>query len=55
MPWGACHDLLDGGPSRNGPLLGLSESLRGDTQGTHPRQLETMEIMRRMNGTSRGR
>jgi hypothetical protein len=28
--------LLDGGPSRNGPLLELSESLRDDILGTHP-------------------
>jgi hypothetical protein len=23
MPWGAHHSFLDGGPSRNGPSLGL--------------------------------
>jgi hypothetical protein len=31
-------NLLHGGPSRSGPLLGTSESLRGDTSGTNPRQ-----------------
>jgi hypothetical protein len=29
---------LDGGPSRKGPLLGPSESLRGGTLGTNPHQ-----------------
>jgi hypothetical protein len=48
MPWGARHGLLssfgwwavllDGVPSHNGPLLGLFESLRGGTLGTHPCQ-----------------
>jgi hypothetical protein len=31
-------NLLDGGLSHCGPLLGLSESLRGGTLGTNPRQ-----------------
>jgi hypothetical protein len=31
-------NLLDGGSSRSGPLLGPSESLRGRTLDTHPRQ-----------------
>jgi hypothetical protein len=31
--------LLDGGLSRNGPLLELSESVRGDIPGTHPHTL----------------
>jgi hypothetical protein len=30
-------NLLDGGLSRSGPLLGPSESLRGGTPGPHPR------------------
>jgi hypothetical protein len=38
MPWGARLGLLDGGPSHNVPLLGISESLRGGTPGTNPRQ-----------------
>jgi hypothetical protein len=32
-------NLLDGGLSRNGPLLGPFESLRGGTLGTHPRHV----------------
>jgi hypothetical protein len=28
-------NLLDGGPSHSGPLLGPSESLRGSTLGTN--------------------
>jgi hypothetical protein len=31
-------NLLDGGLSHTKPLLGPSESLRGGTPGTHPRQ-----------------
>jgi hypothetical protein len=31
-------NLLDGGPSRNGPLLRPLESLQGGTLGTSPRQ-----------------
>jgi hypothetical protein len=31
-------NLLDGGPSHNGSLLGTFESLQGGTSGTHPRQ-----------------
>jgi hypothetical protein len=31
-------NLLDGGPSHSGPLLGPSESMRGGTQGTNPHQ-----------------
>jgi hypothetical protein len=30
-------NLLDVGPSHNRPLLGPSESMRGGTPGTHPR------------------
>jgi hypothetical protein len=39
MPWGHVlifWNLLDGGPSHNRPLLGLSESVRGGTLGTNP-------------------
>jgi hypothetical protein len=31
-------NLLDSGSSRNGPLLGPSESMRGGTSGTNPHQ-----------------
>jgi hypothetical protein len=31
-------NVLDGGPSHSGPLLGPSESMRGGTLGTNPRQ-----------------
>jgi hypothetical protein len=31
-------NLPDGGSSRSGPLLGPSESMRGGTPGTNPRQ-----------------
>jgi hypothetical protein len=31
-------NLLDDGPSRKGPLLGPSESMRGGTLGTNTRQ-----------------
>jgi hypothetical protein len=31
-------NLLDVGPSHNGPLLGPSESMRGGTPGTNPHQ-----------------
>jgi hypothetical protein len=31
-------NLLDGGPSLCGPLLGPSESMRGGTLGTNPYQ-----------------
>jgi hypothetical protein len=31
-------NLLNGGLSHRGPLLGLSESMRGSTLGTNPRQ-----------------
>jgi hypothetical protein len=31
-------NLLDGGSSRIGPLLGPSESMRGGIPGTNPRQ-----------------
>jgi hypothetical protein len=31
-------NLLDGGASHSGPLLGPYESMRGDTLGTNPRQ-----------------
>jgi hypothetical protein len=30
-------NLLNGGPSHNGPLVGLSESTRGGTLGTNTR------------------
>jgi hypothetical protein len=43
MPWGACHIvlwiLLDGGPSRSGPLLGSFESMQGGTLGTNPHHI----------------
>jgi hypothetical protein len=31
-------NLLDGGPSHSGPLLGPSKSMRAGTPGTNPRQ-----------------
>jgi hypothetical protein len=31
-------NLLDGGPSNSGPLLGPSESMQGGTLGTNTRQ-----------------
>jgi hypothetical protein len=31
-------NLLDGGPSHRGPLLGPCEFMRGGTQGTNPHQ-----------------
>jgi hypothetical protein len=31
-------NLLDGGPSRTGSLIEPSESMRGGTPGTNPRQ-----------------
>jgi hypothetical protein len=31
-------NLLNGGPSHSGPLVGPFESLRGGTPGTNPRQ-----------------
>jgi hypothetical protein len=31
-------NLLNGGPSHSGPLLGPSESVRGGTPDTNPRQ-----------------
>jgi hypothetical protein len=31
-------NLLDGGPSCSGPLLGPSKSMRGGTSGTNPHQ-----------------
>jgi hypothetical protein len=31
-------NLLDGGPSHSAPLFGPSESMRGGTSGTNPRQ-----------------
>jgi hypothetical protein len=44
MHWGTRHGLLDGGLSRNRPLIGPSESLRGGTPGTHPRQKFTRQM-----------
>jgi hypothetical protein len=32
-------NLLDGGPSHSGPLLRPSESIRGGTPSTNPRQM----------------
>jgi hypothetical protein len=32
------YNLLDGGLSHSGPLLGPSESIRGGTPDTNPRQ-----------------
>jgi hypothetical protein len=34
----AIWNLLDGGPSHSGPLLGPSESMRVGTLGTNPHQ-----------------
>jgi hypothetical protein len=34
VPW----NLLDGGPSHSGPFLRPSESMRGGTLSTNPRQ-----------------
>jgi hypothetical protein len=31
-------NILEDGPSHNGPLLGPSESMRGGTPGLNPRQ-----------------
>jgi hypothetical protein len=33
------YNLLDGGLSHSGPLLGTSGSMRGGTSGTNPRQI----------------
>jgi hypothetical protein len=34
------YNLLDGGPSHSGPLIGSSESMQGGTSGTNPHQKE---------------
>jgi hypothetical protein len=37
-------NLLDSGPSLSGPLLGPSESMRGCTPGTNPRQIHIQKL-----------